>query len=506
MADEIQLQLGLEVLRSYKRLSYTPWHAMAEFIDNSLQSYLSGKNEIDAVLSEERQSFEVRITFEKKNGGTLRIADNAMGMSKSDLQAALRVGFPPADTSGLSQYGMGLKTSATWFGQNWRIVTKKLGHDTEYEVDVDVESVANGAPVLPCIERHVEDTSSHYTLIEIKNLNHLPHTRTVTKIQDFLGSMYRIFLRDGLVRIWWNETELRWEDEYDFLTAMDGSSFKSAFEFEVNGKSVSGWVGVLRSGSRAKAGFSQFRRSRMVRGYPDSWRPEQIFGQLLGSNDLVNQRIVGEIHLDQFEVSHTKDDILWADDEEDLVGKQLAEISKEYRTLALTFRKRGDSGAGPSDLAIKAAVDELQSELNSEEIVDLINIDVTLPAELVTQAMHGVMEGVDQSSPDIYAKIETTWGTTEIIGILADTLSASDPYVVSEATSPFKVLVAINMQHPYLQRISGSDPLLNYFRECVYDAVAEWQARNKSATIDPDTIKNFKDKLLRIGFEVEMHN
>ena len=47
--------------------------------------------------------------------------------------------------------------------------------------------------------------------------------------------------------------------------------------------------------------------------------------------------------------------------------------------------------------------------------------------------------------------------------------------------------------------------LLHYFRHCIYDAISEWQARNKAATIDPDTIKLLKDKLLRIPFEIEMH-
>jgi len=39
----------------------------------------------------------------------------------------------------------------------------------------------------------------------------------------------------------------------------------------------------------------------------------------------------------------------------------------------------------------------------------------------------------------------------------------------------------------------------------VYDGIAEWQARHKAGTIDPETIKMLKDKLLRIPFEIEMH-
>ena len=35
--------IGPEIIRSYKRLSYTPWHALAEFIDNSTQSFFDNR-------------------------------------------------------------------------------------------------------------------------------------------------------------------------------------------------------------------------------------------------------------------------------------------------------------------------------------------------------------------------------------------------------------------------------------------------------------------------------
>ena len=37
--SSIQLELGLQVIQSYRRLSYTAWHAIAELVDNSTQSY-----------------------------------------------------------------------------------------------------------------------------------------------------------------------------------------------------------------------------------------------------------------------------------------------------------------------------------------------------------------------------------------------------------------------------------------------------------------------------------
>jgi hypothetical protein len=61
------------------------------------------------------------------------------------------------------------------------------------------------------------------------------------------------------------------------------------------------------------------------------------------------------------------------------------------------------------------------------------------------------------------------------------------------------------MNHPHVQQVSGSDGLLNYFRHCTYDAIAEWQARNRASTTDPDTIKLIKDRLLRLPMSIQMH-
>src|SRR5207237_6117621 len=119
----------------------------------------------------------------------------------------------------------------------------------------------------------------------------------------------------------------------------DGSTYKKSFDFKVNGKRVYGWVGILAKGSRAKAGFSVLHSDRVVKGWPDAWRPESLYGQIQGSNDLVNQRLVGEIHLDAFDVSHTKDDILWVGDDEEKVEKELLKRCADYRDTAKRFRK-----------------------------------------------------------------------------------------------------------------------------------------------------------------------
>jgi len=122
----LKFEIGSQVVFQYRRLSYKSWYALAEFVDNSTQSYFANKAALDKALEKEQEPLAVRINYDSKSRQLL-ISDNAMGMSEEDLEAALRVGHPPQDTSGRSEFGMGLKTAASWFGNEWTITTSKLG-------------------------------------------------------------------------------------------------------------------------------------------------------------------------------------------------------------------------------------------------------------------------------------------------------------------------------------------------------------------------------------------
>lgn len=499
----IQLELGLDVIRSYKRLSYTPWHALAEFVDNSTQSFFSNREALTRAFQNEGSGLEVSIVYDREDGGVLRIADNAMGMSLQELEYALHVGARPEDTSGRSQFGMGMKTAACWIGNEWSVRTKKLGESVEHYILIDVERVAEGYNELPHEEIADKDPNHHYTVIEVIKHNRLFHGRTLGKIRQFLGSMYRQDLRAETLQLIWQAEPLEWQDSDDqFLKAKDGSRYKKTFDFTVNEKRVNGWVGILDRGSRAKAGFSILHANRVVRGWPDSWRPESVYGQLQGSNDLVNQRLIGEIHLDHFEVSHTKDDILWLGTEEDEVQDQLKKLCADYISVARTRRKGSDDERGPTEIEIQTAVEEIQQELSSSELADLITVETVPTPEVSSQVLRTLLGMIDGRDPAYAANA----GGLMVMGYLVDEMSPNDPYVVVDATTTSEVLVMVNLHHPHVEQIVGSEGMLNYLRHCTYDAIAEWQARHKASTLDPDTIKLLKDRLLRVPLDMEMHS
>lgn len=504
----LALQIGLDAISSYKRLAYTPWHAIAEFVDNSTQSYFNNREVLDAIADEDERPLRVSIEYD---GGSdlLRVSDNAMGMSYEELEYALRIASPPADTSGRSKYGMGLKTAACWIGNLWSVRTKKLGETIEHFVTVDVKKVAAGDNDLPYKSKEGVPGEEHYTIIEIRGHNREFRGRTLGKIRQHLSSMYREDFRRNILTLLWRGEKLEWSELDDrILRAHDGEPYKKSFEFYISGedegsrKRVCGWVAVLREGSRRNAGFSILHSGRVVKGWPDSWRPTTLYGQEQGSNDLVNQRLVGEIHLDDFDVSHTKDDILWLGNQMEQVEDGLLEHCGDYRQVALDYRKRSVDQRGPSELETDTAVSELRKELTSPEIVDIVSADPMLPESLVKQVVQSVKEAVVDVREETFAAVIEK---LTVRGFIEQDMSPNDPYVTIDSTQPSEVIVIVNAAHPHWNQLRGSRGVLNFLRHCTYDGIAEWQARMKTARIDSETVKLLKDKLLRLPMQMERH-
>jgi hypothetical protein len=497
----LQLRIGPDAIYSYKRLAYQPWYALAEFIDNSTQAYFDNQTALDAEFAKSGEILEVSIVYDKDQG-YLRISDNSIGMDLEDLERALHVAQPPKNTSGRSKYGMGLKTAACWLGNRWTITTKKLGETVEHQATIDVDKVASGDGSLEYTAVKPKAAELHYTVITITNLNRSFKGRTIGKIRDFLRSMYREDFRKKRLKLLWAGVPLEWTELDDrLLRAPDGSIYKKKFNFQVDGKDIHGWVGILDRGGRAEAGFSIIHCGRVVRGWPDSWRPTTLYGQLQGSNDLVNQRLVGEIHLDAFEVSHTKDDILWLGDQEDEVEEGLLEFCGEYRTRALERRKRADDERGPSETETQVAVDELRKELTSPEMVDAIDLQTVPPPDVVDSQLAHLTKDISRFEATFSCRIRDI---VTVKGYLRPDLSPNDPYVTHDSTQDHEILIIVNQAHPHWKQLKGSEGVLNYLRHCVYDGIAEWQAKHKAGTLTPNTIKLLKDNLLRVPFEIDM--
>src|SRR6185503_5319184 len=100
-----------------RHLNYKSWYALAEFVDNALQSYLANRARLGgtgAVLT-------VEISLSPEPPGRLIIRDNAAGIEEGTYSRAFRPAEVPPDRSGLSEFGMGMKSAACWFSPRWRV-------------------------------------------------------------------------------------------------------------------------------------------------------------------------------------------------------------------------------------------------------------------------------------------------------------------------------------------------------------------------------------------------
>jgi hypothetical protein len=502
----MNIEFGVEIISSYKRLSYKAWYALAEFVDNSTQAFVDDKD-LQKVMSESGEKLTVSIEVgTDREGDYVRIVDNSTGMNKEVLENSVVIGRPPRDITGRSKYGLGMKTAACWLGDYWTIKTKVRGEAVEHSITVNVPAIAAGNRNLNYSSSESTDLNSHYTVIEIRKMHrNLRAGRTTAKIKNYLKSMYRVDIeKHGLILKWQNEL-LKWDTNFmidsRLIKRADGSLEKENFSFTVGDKTVKGWVGVFEKGSRRDAGFSIIQSDRVIVGWPDSYRPETIFGpQEGGSNDLVNQRLVGELYLDGFEVSHTKDEILFENDEQDELESRLLEACHTARLLALSYRKYLADERQPTNYQLAEAISEFTRELNSSQIRDFMANYEVPELELIEESNDSVKDAVmKRVQPTVKAKV----GEVEVWLYVVDDMSPFEPYVIVESTKSKKmVVIIVNKAHPHWKHLTNAESILNFLRHCTYDGVSEWKAYFKAGRIDPDTIKLIKDNLLRIPFEI----
>ena len=491
MSNTIKMEVGSGVIRAYKRLGYQAWYALAEFIDNAAQCFFDNKDKLTGI--DDIPPLLVEVSYAKDH---LRVHDNAMGMDENDLHRALQLGVPPQNTSGRSEYGLGMKTAACWFGELWTVTTKKLNDEFEYEVTVDVEKVASGSLELPIVKRK-KDSQLHYTTIDVFKLHRKPHGQTLKRMETHIRSMYRVDLRKADLWITINDGEpLEADEEYSFLN-VKGDEYRRSFSTIINGKAVSGWVGIMNPGGRAKAGLAIVRRGRVILGQPNAWRPGKMFGHD-APNDLRNQRLVGEIHLDNFSISHTKDAILWDDDEEIEIQDYLCGEFAHYVEIASKPRKDlGDVSGGPTPAEIELGISELRQQMQNAAFVDAINLQEVPPDEVVKSSS----EPLIQSATDNEPVLALTIGDIPVKLYLDVNASPNDPYFSSDFPRE-EVIVVVNAKHIHFHRVDGASGVRNYLMECVYDALAEWKAV-KAQVVKHDTVKWLKNGLLQLEIQEE---
>jgi hypothetical protein len=500
----VNIRPGVTILSVLRHLNYRPWFAVAEFVDNSIQSYLDHQEQLIRI---EGVGFKLSVSIEldPRDGGRLTVRDNAAGIHEADFPRAFRPAELPPDRSGMSEYGMGMKSAACWFAKRWSVRTCALGEAAVRTVHFDIDRIVNDRIEELTVRSEPASPSDHFTEIVLTDLHKIPQTKTLAKIKQHLRSIYRMFTRKSTLALSFDGDQLSFE-EVPILHAAyykdpNGPQWdwKKDLDFDFGlGLRAAGFAALRATASTSEAGFALFRRNRLIVGSADEgYRPETIFGK---SNSYRYQRLFGELQLEGFEVTHTKDGFQWEEHEEtflDLLREHLDAAPVPLLDQAEGYRVR----AKPAEIkpAAEQAVDRTAS---------------TIEREIPPIVEHQLAQGVERQEPPaqlppaleaaaarrIVIDVQgTQWVLTVELSsdpAVGDWLSISDEAADSDGTRRLGIRLAL--AHPFMERFAGNDPekIEPLLRVAAAVALAETLARS-SGVRQAGTIRRNINQYLR---------
>jgi hypothetical protein len=359
---KVDIRPDVAALRIFRSMSFTPWYALGEFVDNSITSAIKNLSSLKKLNGSDYE-LQISIDFDKDND-TLLVTDNAAGISRSEIERALKTGIPPADTTiGLSKHGVGMKAAALWWGRTLTVETYPIDEPNGWRAIIDVSDTGD-------LESYIEVTSIPSrgfpgTRIFVQHLwRKAPQAKTVTAIRAYLPSIYRSYLNPELnengfgCTINYEGKELSFKAP-ELLTAPywptdqgpEDNTKNLKWELKnidielSSGTHVKGWIGILETMRRDYSGFFLHYRGKGISGVVPiteangddleeakdaisraAYKPRKIFGQ---QGHYKDQSFVGEFDITDFGKTITTDAALWSPQEENEFVDKLFEIMSD---------------------------------------------------------------------------------------------------------------------------------------------------------------------------------
>ena len=509
---ELNIQPAASILNVFSRLSYKPWYAIAEFVDNSTQSYISHQDELDNDEFFEKLVVDVRYDSEKN---TLTITDNAYGMEIDRFKDAIILDSRNETQSGRNEFGMGLKTAASWFGNVWTVKSTKYGSNNRYVATVDIPKLKEDN--LNSIEIHRDhvDPKTHETEIIIEQVTKkITGARTIGKIRDLLSSMYRRDINNRNIEVLFNGVPIEFED-YPVLTNFRGKEWKKDLDFIVQflGKEykVTGFVAIMNPGSFSKSGFALFRQDRVVIGGTDeNYKPYDIFGQAQSQRSL---KLFGELNMNDFPVNQAKDGFIWDDGLEDAFIDELKANIQEYIEIADLSKKQRDDESQFSDEKseelqkdIENTIQNAFSENNVENIDDNEENDDLESEEEDSDYQQYKKEYIEVETEEKIVGNDRNYtiplSPVEEIDFVVKWATGNNNYWIEYDNYELdKYDVTINIEHPFFMPFSKEETFKRVLEKFALAFIlSERQAKNASnyeGYIPSNVIKIFMNEYLK---------
>ena len=473
--NSVSIALQPSVYSTFRALNNTVSFALGEYVDNAVQSYLDNKDALVALDPNYRLEIRINVDWEKRN---ITITDNAAGINTKNYKKAFEPAHIPLDSTGLNEFGMGMKTASVWLADKWCVYTKALGETVERFTNFDLLKVIEDNKEELIVEEKPKSAEEHYTKIILTDLSkQAPSVNQMDKVKRHLSSFYRKFIRNEDVKIFVNE-ELLHYPEYEILNApyykqpeSHNIFWKKEIDFQIGKYKATGFIAILKTMQQSVNGIALLRRGRIIE---EKYFPQIICGQV-GSPRY--KRIFGEIELEGFDVSFNKNKFR---DEEDLsifmeaLKEELTQTNFDLYGQAENYRQRTKEEV--TKIA-KEITKKLKKENKTREFTKKIQ-EVELKAkdtELITREENIIQEAeVLSSHSDSFTLGNTDYSLKiELVNTNSDylySINTEDSKSLFDDINSKTISCRINLAHPFFARFdmfkknNNYQPIITIFR------------------------------------------
>lgn len=482
----IRPEVGMYSL--FPHMNYKPWFALGEMVDNSIGSYVTNREKLRAVHGNNFK-LKIDITFSQSGkDARILVEDNAAGISEEDSERAFTPASPPVDKSGISQFGIGMKSSCTWYSHFYTITSSALDEKVTRTVTFDIEGIIDKKIEELDVVETSKDEATHGTRIVLSKLHQgLPIGATLTRIQSYISSIYREFIKSDELVItvggkeltytspelleskYWDSNHVetgspyevetspikKWQIPIDIILEDSWTSDTSPNRPDKPPR-VRGWMGILKEGSTKKSGAALIWKKKVVigagsmaQGDEDSYRPLTVFG---ATTTFPFQRLIGELDVSELQVTSFKDNIDWRTGQEDELQSKLRDAldAGDYPIRKMAANYRSTSKSRSSQDAVKRTVENTTKDLEKllsqkdmianikANIADTNVMNLTNMGDVIEQRIELPIEG----NPSLIFRVVIEPGDDKLFRLITDgddyifTINRAHIFMMSFANLP----------------------------------------------------------------------
>ena len=339
------------------------------------------------------------------------------------------------------------------------------------------------------------------------------------KTKDQLCGIYRHDLRSGEIVISYNDEDLQYSDPAILTEDLPDGSIKvwrQEVDFVVPHSSgnyhVTGFIALREEGSTSAAGFTLMRRGRViVGGYENCYRPEEVFEK---PNSYVYQRLFGELNLDEWPVTQTKDAFDWHNGLEDRLIDCLVDICRDYAKKAKTYRVR-------QKMQVPSTITDIANEFEEAGIIEKTMVEPT-KLHLTTQAPAGSKEFYADNLPGPSSRKNIQFigdnsqfitfkhrGRDRSFEFVLENSSSESSWLAIEGTQANIQRITLNVAHPFFDPYTAEPKFLEIMIKFAFAlALAESDSRSSSidGRVDPSTIRKRMNESLKAVVDARSSN